>query len=207
MPTPKPDPRSGGDGAADAEKADKIARMKKLLGAADKRLEKAQAELQERDQRIQLLEARVHQMLGSWGSAQRAAARVVEATATYSGWKRGQPRMLAVALGTQAALEMGDGKKALGFLSSVLKYDPDQAEVRSQYKRLKEVLKLMESAEAQLVKGYNHRAVKELDGVLAKLRGMDVGNTLFRAQVRSRPFSRLPAPLSLIHISEPTRPY
>ena len=133
-------------------------------------------------------------MLGRWGSAQRAAARVVEATATYSSWQRGQPRMLAVAVGTQAALEMGDGKKALGFLSSVLKYDPDQSEVRSQYKRLKEVLKLMESAEAQLVKGYNHRAVKELEGVLAKLRGMDVGNTLFRAQVRSRPLSRIPAP-------------
>ena len=52
-----------------------------------------------------------------------------------------------------------------------------------QYKSLKEVLKMMDSAEAQLTKGYNHRVVKELDAVLAKLRGMDVGNTLFRAQV------------------------
>ena len=61
VPTPKPAPKSGEDGAADAEKADKIARMKRLLGAADRRLEKAQAELQERDQRIQLLEARLKQ--------------------------------------------------------------------------------------------------------------------------------------------------
>ena len=107
---------------------------------------------------VQLLEARCNQKLGKWGNVQRAAARVVEATASYSTWERGQPRMLAVALGTAAALELGDGKKALGFLSSVLKYDPDQSEVRKQYKQLKEVLKLMEGAEEQLVKGYNHKA-------------------------------------------------
>ena len=89
--------------------------------------------------RIQLLEARCNQKLGKWGNVQRAAARVVEATASYSSWTRGQPRMLAVSLGASAALELGDGKKALGFLSSVLKYDPDQSEVRKQYKQLKEV--------------------------------------------------------------------
>jgi len=86
-------------------------------------------------------------------------------------------------VGVAAALEMGDGKKALSFLTTVLQYDPDQSEVRQQYKRLKEVLKLIDSAEAQLVKGYNHKAVTDLDAVLAKLRGMDVGNTLLRAQV------------------------
>jgi tetratricopeptide (TPR) repeat protein len=133
--------------------------------------------------RLQLLEARANQMLGRYGNAQRAAARVVEAYASYTPWVRGQPRMLAVSLGTAAALETGDGQKALSFLSSVLKYDPDQGEVRKQYRQLKEVLKLMERAEAEVTKGYNHRAVKELDVVLGKLRGMDVGNTLLRAQV------------------------
>jgi hypothetical protein len=57
------------------------------------------------------------------------AARAVEGTATYSSWVRGQPRMLAVAVGVAAALEMGDGKKALSFLTTVLQYDPDQSEV------------------------------------------------------------------------------
>ena len=80
--------------------------------------------------RLQLLEARANQMLGRFGNAQRAAARVVEAYASYTPWVRGQPRMLAVSLGTAAALEMGDGQKALSFLSSVLKYDPDQEDVR-----------------------------------------------------------------------------
>jgi len=133
--------------------------------------------------RLQLLEARAYQKLGRWGNAQRAAARVVEATATYSNWERGQPRMLAVALGSAAALELGDGKKALDFFSSVLKYDPDQTSTRQQYKKLKEVLKLTQEAETQLTKGYNHRAVKALDDVLGKLRGMDVGSALFRAQI------------------------
>jgi tetratricopeptide (TPR) repeat protein len=150
--------------------------------AALKQLEKLPRE-QRSGWKIQLLEARCNQMLGRWGNAQRAAARVVEATASYSSWERGQPRMLAVSLGTTAALEMGDGAKALGFLSTVLKYDPDHGEVRKQYRQLKEVVKLLERAEAELVKGYNHKAVKELDTVLAKLRGMDVGGTLLRAQV------------------------
>ena len=88
-----------------------------------------------------------------------------------AGWSFARPPTLPAAL------------KALGFLSSVLKYDPDQTETRKQYKQLKEVLKLLEEAEKQLTKGYNHKAVTALDGVLAKLRGMDVANSLFRAQV------------------------
>ena len=43
------------------------------------------------------------------------------------------------------------------------------------------MLKLTDEAEAQLSKGYNHKAVKALDEVLGKLRGMDVGSALFRA--------------------------
>ena len=61
----------------------------------------------------------------------------------------------------------------------------------------------MEGAETQLTKGYNHRAVKELDVVLAKLRGMDVGNTLFRAQVRWRSRGG-PSPRSGSQHEEPT---
>lgn len=160
-----------------------------LASVREGRWEEATAELEKHSRaersspRVQLLEARVHQRQGRWGAAQRAAATVVEATATYSSWERGQPRMLAVSLGTAASLELGDGKKALGFLSSVLKYDPDQSEVRVQYKQLKEVLKLMEEAETQLSRRYNHKAVKILDDVLAKLRGMNVANSLFRAQI------------------------
>ena len=46
---------------ADTAKADKLARMKKLLAAADKRLAKAHTDLQEREARIQKLES----LLGS----------------------------------------------------------------------------------------------------------------------------------------------
>ena len=88
--------------------------------------------------------------------------------------------MLAVALGSAAALELGDGKKALAFFQSVLKYDPDQASIRTQYKKLKEVLKLTDEAETQLTKGYNHKAVKALDEVRGRGRGR------VRVRVRAR---------------------
>ena len=133
--------------------------------------------------RLQLLEARAAQKLGRWSNAQRAAARVVEATASYTAWVRGEPRMLAVALGSAAALELGDGKKALDFMQKVLQYDPDQAEIRKQYKQLKELLKLLADAETHVTKGYNHKGVAALEDVLHKMRGMAVGSSLFRAQV------------------------
>ena len=133
--------------------------------------------------RLQLLEARAAQKLGRWSNAQRAAARVVEAMASYTPWVRGEPRMLAVALGSAAALELGDGKKALDFLQKVLQFDPDQAEIRKQYKQLKELLKLLADAETHVTKGYNHKAVAALEDVLHKMRGMAVGSSLFRAQV------------------------
>ena len=53
----------------------------------------------------------------------------------------------------------------------MLKYDPDQASIRTQYKKLKEVLKLTDEAETQLTKGYNHKAVKALDEVRGRGRG------------------------------------
>ena len=37
-------------------------------------------------------QARAYQKLGRWGNAQRAAARVVEATATYSSWDEPSPQ-------------------------------------------------------------------------------------------------------------------
>ena len=59
--------------------------------------------------------------------------------AGYGSWKRGEPRMMAVTLGSNAAMELGNSEKALKFYKTVLKYDPDQKEIRKQYKKLKEV--------------------------------------------------------------------
>ena len=53
-----PSASAAGPPGSDA-KAEKLARMKKLLAAADKRLAQAQADLQERDTRIQRLEAQL----------------------------------------------------------------------------------------------------------------------------------------------------
>jgi hypothetical protein len=52
---------SGADSGADP-RAEKIMRMRKLLGAADKRLAQAHDELQQRDVQIQLLMARIEEM-------------------------------------------------------------------------------------------------------------------------------------------------
>jgi tetratricopeptide (TPR) repeat protein len=129
------------------------------------------------------MQARCHQQLGRHSNAQRAAARVIESAAGYGSWKRGEPRMMAVNLGANAAMELGNSEKALKFYKTVLKYDPDQKAVRSQYKKLKFVVSLLEDAEKQLGKGYNHKAVDKLDEVLSSLQGMDVDSNVFRSTI------------------------
>eukprot|EP01051_Picozoa_sp_SAG22_P005618 SAG22_NODE_338_length_12038_cov_24.655583_5_plen_462_part_00 len=130
--------------------------------------------------RTMLMEARCYQQLGRYANAQRAAARVLEVGASYGSWQRGEPRMMAVTLGADAAMEQGNSDKALKFYKTVLKFDPDQKDVRKQYKKLKAVVKLLEQAEKHVTKGYNHKAVETLDELLAELRGMDVDSNVFR---------------------------
>jgi tetratricopeptide (TPR) repeat protein len=130
-----------------------------------------------------LMEARCFQQLGRFANAQRAAARVLEAAASYGSWQRGEPRMMAVKLGADAAMEQGNSDKAIKFYKTVLKYDPDQKEIRKQYKKLKSVVKLLEQAEKHVTKGYNHKAVDTLDEILAELRGMDVDSNVFRSTI------------------------
>lgn len=133
--------------------------------------------------RLLLLEARCHQQLGAHANAHRAAARVVEVAASYASWQRGEPRMMAVNVGANAAMELGNSEKAIRFYKTVLKYDPEQKEVRAQYKKLKGVVEMLEEAEKQLGKGYNHKAVDQLDAVLASLHGMDVDSNVFRSTI------------------------
>ena len=61
--------------------------------------------------------------------------------------------MMAVTLGANAAMEIGNTGKALKFYASVLKYDPEQKEVRLQHRGLKKVVKLLKKADEQLEKG------------------------------------------------------
>lgn len=130
--------------------------------------------------RTLLMEARCYQQLGRYANAQRSAARVLESAASYGSWQRGEPRMMAVTLGADAAMEQGNSDKALKFYKTVLKFDPDQKAVRNQYKKLKAVVKLLDQAEKHVTKGYNHKAVDTLDELLAELRGMDVDSNVFR---------------------------
>ena len=129
--------------------------------------------------RVLLLEARCQQQLGRHANAQRGAARVLEVSGSYGAWSRGEPRMMAVALGANAAMELGNSGKALKFYKTVLKFDPDQKEIKAQYRKLKGVVELLEEGEKQLQKGYNHKAIDKFEEVLAELEGF----TVFRSTI------------------------
>ena len=155
--------------------------------------------------RLLLMEARCHQQLGKFSNSQRAAARVLEAAGSYGSWKRGEPRMMAVTLGSNAAMELGNSEKALKFYKTVLKYDPDQKEIRGQYKKLKVVVSLLDEAETQLTKGYNHKAVDKLNDV----RTNNKPHRFVKQQNKSpSPFVFQSASLWMrAHYPQPTFPY
>jgi hypothetical protein len=66
---------------------------------------------------------------------------------------------------------------------TVLKYDPDQKQVRRQRKMLKKVTEMLAGVEKLLSRGQNKKAVAELDAVFPALSGLDVDSSVFRSTI------------------------
>jgi len=133
---------------------------------------------------ILLIEARCHEMMGDHKSALSAAGRLVQKAASYTPWVNDSPRMIAVTLGANAAMQLGLSQNALSFYQTVLKFDPEQQKTRKQYRGLKKVVKLMDKADEQIEKGYNKAASAFVDDCLSAMRGLDVDSPLFRSKIQ-----------------------
>ena len=70
-----------------------------------------------------------------------------------------------------------------GRYKTVLKYDPDQKQVRRQRKMLKKVTEMLAGVEKLLSRGQNKKAVAELDAVFPALSGLDVDSSVFRSTI------------------------
>lgn len=136
-----------------------------------------------RNKGLLLMKSRCYQQLGKWPACIREAGYLIQYSADHTSWKRGQPRMMAVQLGAQGAMEMGNIEKALKFFKSVLKFDPEQREIRSQYKALKGIGKQLQAVDNHLEHGRNHKSIELLEDILASLRGMKVNSVLFRSGI------------------------
>ena len=99
---------------------------------------------------VLLIEARCHEILGNHKSALSAAGRLISKAADYDPWINDSPRMMAATLGANAAMQLGLSENALSFYQTVLKFDPEQARARKQYRGLKKVVKLMDKAEQEV---------------------------------------------------------
>jgi tetratricopeptide (TPR) repeat protein len=133
---------------------------------------------------IWLIEARSHEVLQNFNSALSAAGNLIQKHASHDAWSSDSPRMLAVTLGANAAMQLGLSDKALKFYQSVLKFDPDQPVARKQYRGLKKVIKALDNAEDQIQKGYNKAANGHIDDCLSALKGLDVDSPLFRSKIQ-----------------------
>jgi len=133
---------------------------------------------------ILLIEARCHEMLGDHKNALSAAGRLIQKAASYTPWINDSPRMIAVTLGANAAMQLGLSNNALSFYQTVLKFDPEQAKTRKQYRGLKKVVKLMGKADEQIEKGYNKAAAEHVEDCLSAMRGLDVDSPLFRSKIQ-----------------------
>jgi tetratricopeptide (TPR) repeat protein len=128
-----------------------------------------------------LMRARCFQQRAQWADVVRTAGTLLQKVDSRGAWVRGQPRMMVVTLGATAAMEMGDGEKALKFYQTCLRNDPDQKDISKQYKGLKKLLKLIKEVDEQLAKSQNHKALATLDEALSGMKGMDVNSGLFRS--------------------------
>ena len=131
-----------------------------------------------------LIEARCYEMLGDHKSALSSAGRLIQKAASYTPWIDDSPRMIAVTLGANAAMQLGLSDNALSFYQTVLKFDPEQAKTRKQYRGLKKVVKLMGKADEQIEKGYNKVASEHVEDCLVAMRGLDVDSPLFRSKIQ-----------------------
>jgi len=131
-----------------------------------------------------LIEARCYEMLGDHKSALSAAGRLIQKAASYTPWVDDSPRMIAVTLGANAAMQLGLSDNALSFYQTVLKFDPEQQKTRKQYRGLKKVVKLMGKADEQIEKGYNKAASEIVEDCLSAMRGLDVDSPLFRSKIQ-----------------------
>ena len=133
---------------------------------------------------ILLIEARCHEMEGNHKQALSAAGKLIAKAANYEPWLDDSPRMMAATLGSNAAMELGLSENAISFYQNVLKFDPEQARARKQYKGLKKVVKLLNKADEQIKKGYNKAASEFVDECLSAMRGLDVDSPLFRSHIQ-----------------------
>jgi len=131
-----------------------------------------------------LVEARCHELAGSHKSALSAAGKLIAGAADHDPWLDGSPRMMAATLGANAAMQLGLSDNAISFYQTVLKFDPEQARARAQYRGLKKVVKLLNKAEEQIQKGYNNKASEFVDDCLSAIRGLDVDSPLFRSKIQ-----------------------
>jgi tetratricopeptide (TPR) repeat protein len=136
-----------------------------------------------RNATVLLMAARCYQQLGKNSDALKASAMVIQKTATYTPWKRGQLRMIASMLSANAAMEIGSTKQALKIYQTVLKFDPDQKQIREQYKGLKKVVKRLAEVDEQVEKGYNKKAMELIYETEAAMRGLDVDSPIFRSVI------------------------
>lgn len=104
---------------------------------------------------ILLIEARCYEIQGNYKFALSAAGRLIQKAANYDPWINDSPRMMAATLGANAAMQLGLSENAISFYQTVLKFDPEQARARKQYRGLKKVVKLMDKAEEQVRTRYH----------------------------------------------------
>ena len=99
---------------------------------------------------VLLIEARCHEMEGNYKNALSAAGKLIQKAASYDSWVNDSPRMMAATLGANAAMQLGLSDNAVSVYQTVLKFDPEQARARKQYRGLKKVIKLMNKAEDEV---------------------------------------------------------
>ena len=114
--------------------------------------------------------------------------KTLQAAGIRGKWTEEQPRSQCVKLGTYAALELGDINSANKRIAVLFRSDPDGSHsfIKPLYKTLKKMKKTIKKIDYDLDKGYNHRALEQLNEIMDTVEKFNLTQPILKGKLQMR---------------------
>jgi tetratricopeptide (TPR) repeat protein len=112
--------------------------------------------------------------------------KTLQLTGVRGKWTEKQERSQCVILGTMSALELGDIASANKRVAVIFRSDPDNQHlfVKPLYQKLKKIKKKLKKIDWDLEKGYNHRALEQLNEIVETVETFNLTQPILKGQLQ-----------------------
>ena len=112
--------------------------------------------------------------------------KTLRATGVRGTWSETQDRSQCILLGTMAALELGDIASANKRVAVIFRSDPDNTHsfIKPLYQKLKKMKKQLKKIDYDLDKGYNHRALEQLNDIMNTIKTFNLTQPILKGKIQ-----------------------